>query len=307
VSYWINQRANDASYLNETLGSPTLIDPGYITAGWLDLDSSTAAVDPAAAFQTTNAVQVSVNRGDGVNGPVNFFFAPIFGIASGDTGATAIAAFDDRMAGFEVTPGGAGTLPFTVDETIHAADLVGGGDQFGYDTAAEEVTSGSDGVREINLYPHTVAPGNFGLLNVNNPSAGVPALREDIDDGIAPEDFEAEVGTAELTFYDDLGTPTAYTISGDPGMKTTLQTNVANRIGDVVAFFLHDQATGTGSNLDYRITRVRFGRVMGVKLTGPPSQQGLWIQPTTYVGSDVRIDPTAPSSGGLAGRLMIVR
>ncbi len=307
VSFWINDRASHESYLNETLGSPTLIDPGHITAGWLNLNSTTAEVNPAVAFQTTNAVQVSVNRGEGINGPVMFFFAPIFGIVSGDTGATATAAFDDRMIGFEVMPGGAGMMPFTVHETVFFADLAGGGDDFEFDPAADLVTSGSDGVREINLYPHDVGPGNFGLLNVNNPSAGVPAHREDIDEGISPEDFVAEVGTSELTFYDGLGNPTTYFLPGNPGMETSLRTNVADRIGDVVAFFLHDQATGTGDNLVYRITQVRFGRVMGVQLTGPDDQQGFWVQPVTYVGSDVRIDPTAPSSGGVAGRLVLVR
>ena len=63
----------------------------------------------------------------------------------------------------------------------------------------------------------------------------------------------------------------------------------------------------TGSNSIYTITNLRFGRLMDIRLTGGPTHQGLWIQPVSYVGADVRLSRNAPSSGGLLGRLVIAR
>ena len=74
-----------------------------------------------------------------------------------------------------------------------------------------------------------------------------------------------------------------------------------------MGFFLHDNVVLSGSNAIYTITEIRFGRVMDINLTGAPSTRGLYIQPVSYAGGGVRIDPDAPSSGGLVGRLVLAR
>ena len=303
--------AHRFSNLNETLGSQTIIEAGDVSFGWIDVTSSTSPINTAVAPDSHNAVRVMVRRakggGEGTNGPVQFFFAPIFGILQGESSAAAVAVFDDRVAGYDTAAGGAGSMPFTIHKDEYDGDLVAGGDDYGYDSEVGSVTSGSDGLREINLYPHDLAPGNFGLLNIGSPNQGLPALADQIENGISPDDIESEIGTPVLTFYDGDGLPITYSITGNAGMKTALKSSVEQRIGDVVSFFLHDAVSGTGANSVYQITTVLFGRVMGVKLTGAPAQRGIWLQPVTYSAGGVVLSANAPSSGGMVGRVVLAR
>lgn len=89
--------------------------------------------------------------------------------------------------------------------------------------------------------------------------------------------------------------------------KAALADAVEQIEGQVVAFFLHHNVILSGSNATYTITTMRFGCVMDIRLTGPPSNRGLYIQPVSYDGGGVRIDPNAPSSGGLVGRIVLAR
>ena len=304
-------RGSQFSTLNDTLGSPTLVDTGDIATGWIDVLSSSDPIDTGAAHSQCNAVRVTVRRaedgGEGSNGPVEFFFAPIFGKMTGEASASAVAIFDDRFAGYDSEDGGSDVMPFTIHENVLAAELAGGGDQFGYDPVLDTVTSGPDGVREINIYPHASVPGNFGLLNIGLPDQGVPGLADQIENGVPPEDIEAEIGTPVLAYYDEEGSPLTYDITGSPGLKASLESAIETRIVDTIAFLIHDQVTGSGANATYRITQMRFARVMGVKLKGAASSRGFWLQPVSYTGAGVRLGRSAGSSNGMVGRLVLAR
>ena len=307
----ISGRAAQYCASNNTLGAPTFADPGDIVTGWVNLTSpasSVATAGPASAF---NAVRVTARReDDGTNGPVDFVFAPIFGKQHTDVLASSTAAFDDRLVGYRPPSGSGPLIPFTIDETVFVTEMATGGDGYGYDEDTGTVEVGGDGVREINLYPHvTAASGNFGLLNIGTPNHGTPALRDHIEDGVPAEDLEIETGASELTFYDEDGNPTTYYITGDPGLRATLESSVEERVGDVVGYLLHDSVVPDlhGSNATYHITEIRFARVMAVELHGGPSNRGIWLQPVSYAGSSVIVGPNAPSSGGVAGRIVLVR
>lgn len=295
---------------NPSLGSnTTYIESGDIASGWLDLTSSTSPLQvapPPGAFP--NALQVVARRTTGgLNGPLDYFFSAIFGNSTGDVSATAVAVFDDRVIGFDPDSGPGYLLPFTMSKNIYQAGLAGGSDVYQYDSGTDSVSSGSDGVGEINLYPYNLVPGNFGLLNIGTQNQGASALGDQIEGGVTDADLQAEIGTDDLTFFDSGGNPVTYDITGNPGLTVSLRTNIDARVGDVVAFLLHTQVVDQGSNSVYTIEGIRFGRVMDIQLTGPPSGIGLWIQPTTYAGSGVIVGPEGLSSGGMAGRLVLAR
>ncbi len=300
-------RAADLAGRNDTLNDSTTLVTSDVVVGWIDVTSGTSPIDPTAQSSIHNAVRVTARRSPGANGPVEFFFAPIFGLWSSEVSAVGVAAFDDRFEGYALDENGAGALPMSVDETLFAAALESGDDIFAWDEASQTASSGSDGLPEVNIYPHDVAPGNFGLLNIGTPNQGTPALRDQIENGVDPADMEAEIGSSEVTFYDADGSAVTYAITGNPGMKSALESSIESRVDDVVAFFIHDGTTGTGSNTVYNITGIRFGRVMGVSLTGAPSSRGVWLQPVIYGGGGVAVGPDAPSTGGLVGRLVLVR
>ena len=84
-------------------------------------------------------------------------------------------------------------------------------------------------------------------------------------------------------------------------MKSALKATLEREVGQVIGFFLHNAVAGTGANSVYTITNLRFGRLMGVVLTGNPANRGVWVQPVVYAGNDLRIDENAPSTNGLLG------
>lgn len=294
--------------MNPTWGtSSTHVQFGDIRSGLLDLTNGTSQLDPSADVSNYNAVEVTVYRNSESNGPVQFLFAPILGLNAVAVSATATAAYDDRFTGIDLNQLGDGMLPITLHVNEYEAQLVGGDDSWEYDPASESVLGGSDGIREVKVYPYDNQPGNFGLLNIGTPNQGVPALRAQIENGVSPADMEAEVGTDVLVFYDDDGGPVTYDITGDPGMKSSLESSFDLRIGHVVSFFLHDQQTGNGSNAVYRITGMAYGRLMEAELNGNPNQRGVWIQPVSYAGNEVIVDNNTPSSSGTAGRIVLAR
>jgi hypothetical protein len=302
-------RADSLASMNPSFGTlTTIIESSDITRGWLDPADGTATLQTAVALDQYNAVQAVVRReAEGSNGPVTFLFAPIFGNLMGETAALATAIYDDRVGGFDVSSLPDGLLPFTIHEDMYEEYFADGDDEYGYDEDLELIYSGPDGIREINLYPHDMAPGNFGLLNIGTPNMGTPALRDHIENGVPPEDFEAEVGTTELLFFDDDADSLTYAITGTPGLTAELASSIETREEQIVGFFLHSFVGEQGSNVVYTITSLRFGRVMDVNLTGGPTQQGFWIQPASYSGSGVLLSENAPSSNGLLGRIVLAR
>ncbi len=298
------------SAMNLSFGATTMyIESGDIATGWLDVTSSTTPIQGSAPpTEFFNAVQVVARRSaGGQNGPLNFFFSSIFGQSTTDVSATAVAVFDDHVSGFNPESGTGYLIPFSIDRATFQAQFDAGSDGFEFDPDTGNVSPGSDGIGEVDIYPNNFGPGNFGLLNIGSPNQGNPALAEQIENGVTGDDMEAEIGTSAVTFFDSSGNPVTYDMTGGTGIKTALNTSVEARLGDVVAFLLHDHFVGDGQNGVYTITGIRFGRVMGVTLTGNPDDRGIWIQPTTYAGSGVMISASAPSSLGKAGRLVLAR
>ena len=301
--------ADSFALVNPSLGvSSTHIEPNDIGTGWIDVASGTTPLDIGVAPDSYNAIEVIARRtSEGSNGPISLLFARIFGRSYAETSASAVAVFDDRVGGFDPGAGPGYLLPFTIHEDVFEADLTGGPDNYGFDANEKTVTSSADGIREIKLYPHDSAPGNFGLLNIGIPNQGVPSLREHIENGVPPEDVESEIGTAVLTFYTEHGDPITYDITGSPGLDSALQPSVEMRVGDVVAFLLHNVVIENGSNSIYTITDIRFGRVMDIRLQGASFLRGLWVQPVSYAGPGIVLDPDAPSTNGLSGRIVLAR
>ena len=122
--------------------------------------------------------------------------------------ATATAAFDTRVFGYE--PSGDWLLPFTVDRDFYEDAVDTGNDNYSYDGDADEISGFADDIPEVRLYPHydergdeDTTSGNFGLLNVpGSSSQSVPDLRDQIADGVDPDDFAEDTGETELVFED---------------------------------------------------------------------------------------------------------
>lgn len=308
--------ANNFSNMNPTQNSATLVAGGDIVAGNIDLASGTSPIVPGPGSSGYNAVHVLVKceGADGGNAQVPLFFSGVFGRYFTNTSASAVAAFDDRFAGFTPDVPGARILPFTIHRDAFYQDFYNGPDDYAWNDTSGVTTGSSDGVLEVRLYPYPLSgsgysdgDGNFGALNIGVNGQGASYEADQIVNGVSSQDLITEIGTSNPQFTDDSGSPQAYDITGSPGLTASLKAAVEQIIGEEIAFFLHDGVVLSGSNAIYNIVGMRFGRVMDIRLTGPPHQRGLFIQPITYVGGGVTVSPDAPSSNGEVGRLVLVR
>ena len=321
LAYLTDERAQDFSLHNPTLHTPTVLDIADIAIGTYDYSFPDAALDTSGVARF-NAVRVIVRRTSGSsNGPVALFFAGVFGDREAGVIAEATAAFDDRFAGFRLEDGGTGgfpsILPITIDINRFETMMASGDDEFSYDQQPQPT---ADGVPEVALYPWKVktnpnnpgddyvevepeGSGNFGLLAIG--PGGASGAADSITNGLSAADIAAALGTSDLTYCDDAGNPTSYTVLGSTGIKASLTDELQLRAGDVVGFFLHDDVSGTGSNTEFHNVGFRFGRIMEVNLSG--SNKRLVMQPVAYTGSAVVVSENAPSSNGQIGRLVLVR
>ena len=309
VEYYVQQEASALTAYNGSYGSVTTeFASGDILMGWIDVSSPTSEIQLNVLPTTFNAVQVTARRtSDSANGPIEFLFARVLGHATSDLSVRAVAVLDDRFSGYDTGAPGPVMWPLSMDVGEYQRRLVSSGDVFSFDEGSGAVIANSDGVREVNLYPSGQTPGNFGLLNIGIGSQSAAELAEQMTNGVTPGQFETETGSSELTFFDDAGNPTTYQVSGDPGLKVNLEDEMLAHVGEVVSIFIHDNASGSGSNTVYNIVGMRWGRVMHVDLSGGPSNQGVWIQPVSFSGTGVRTELLAPSSGGAVGRPTLVR
>ncbi len=304
------RRAKYAASRNTSFASGSVIlETNDVALGWIDATSSISPLESTVDAKEYNAVHVLATRSkDSENGAVQLYFAPIFGKHFTSVSASAVAMYDDRFAAYDIAvPGIANVWPFTISTSDYDAWIAGSTDSFGYDHDSHQVFAKPDGTIEIRLYPDKLAPSNYGLLNIGTPNQSTTALIEQIKSGVSEGDIELEIGHSKLTFYDEDGDPTGYTITGNPGLKSSIESAIKTRIGDIVAFFVHDQVSKSGSNTKYHVVGLRFARVMNVMLQGSSNKRGLFMQPVSYSGPGIITVAGAPSSGGNAARVLLVR
>jgi len=321
----VRERASSISLMNPTLRDPTIAELPDILLGNFDRQNPSGPLD-TSGFRRFNAVKVTLRREPGrANGPVKFFFAPVLGLREGSVKASATAVAEDRVAGFRIREMKLhAVLPITIRAELYDYLLTNGPDQYSYDGGVYQggVSAFGDGTPEVNIYPNRVkvssktatsqnpielgGAGNFGTLNIGVDNVGSTALVDQIVNGITAQQLEAEIGSTELRYYDDAGQPMTHTITGNPGLSSTLAASLSERIGDLVGFFVHSDAVMSGSNASFTTVGLRFGRLMSVGLSGSLTEKSVVIQPVQFLDSSVIVSEKVPPSGGQVGRVVLV-
>jgi len=295
----------------------------------LDSDVQAGSVDDpnnlqsplAVGVQPYNAVRVMVRKDEYANGPVNLFFAKIFGKETTDCWAEATAYFDRHVAGYRPDESGGPLIPISVKEQKWQDEIINktGDDEYGIDPETGEVTFGPDGIPEISIYPEKQhggddegedgdpdGAGNFGLLNFDNPNNGVPILAEQIRNGLTEESIAAIFPHSVVRFSDDQGNPTTVTIDGNPGLKSSLQDDMESRLDDVIGFFVHREEDGTGANAEFTVVNVQFGRLLYVSAHGSFKHKAIVVQPEIYTGKEIITNGQVPTHA-TSGRFVLIR
>ncbi len=220
-----------------------------------------------------NAVRVTVTKSDEVNGQVRTFFARAMGINGLDADAVATAAIVRDIRGFKTPSDGSNLdiLPFALDQETWNDMLDGGGsDSYSYDPETNTVSYGSDGLREVNLYPQdTGSPGNRGTVDIGPSNNSTNDISRQILYGVSPDDMSAIGGSLECPVE----------LNGDTGISAGVKDELADIIGQTRIIPIFSAVSGNGNNASYTITEMVGVRILDVKLTGPKKKKHLTVQP----------------------------
>ena len=246
-----------------------------------------------------NTVQVVARRDNTINGPVNLFFARIFGIQSTSVTATASAAMMDGVTGFRVTEntGNADVLPMAlhVDAWNNVLAHIGSvTDDYTYDSDTGAISGGPDGIYELNLFPGSgdtqLPPGNFGTVDIGAPNNSTADLSRQIRYGITAADL-AYIG-GELALGED-GT---LLLNGDTGISAAIKDDLEYIKGLPRTIPLFNAVSGNGNNAMYTIVGFAGIRILDVKLTGPMKYKHVTVQPAFVIDDSAITSQGANSS-----------
>jgi Flp pilus assembly protein TadG len=270
-----NSICNHATTL-ETAGDLRDIRDGYLASLSPNAELSSNSDNPF------RAVSVRVQKTKELNGQVPFYFAPVFGEFGREMTVEAIAAFATQIKGFK-TPSNSSSsnlniLPLALDQATWNTLLAGSGtDDYRYNQDGT-VTSGADGVREVNLFPQeTGSPGNRGTVDIGGNNNSTADIARQIVHGISADDL-SDLGKPLI-----LGEDGTMTLNGDTGISAGVKDELASIIGQPRCIPIFSTVSGNGNNANYTIVKWVGIRIMYVKLTGSMNSKKVIVQPAALI------------------------
>ncbi len=262
--------------LNPVAGSSPALAEQDIQVGYLANPSDPLAQMSFADPSRFNAVRVFTRRTTDQNGQVPLFFARVIGTASSSLQAEATAAFLNNIAGFR-TPANRNLafLPFAMDKQSWDNLVAGvGTDDWTWNADSEEVTAGSDGILEVNLFPQgTGSPGNRGTVDVGKNNNSTADLARQIVEGVSEEDLAYHGGSLELDENGELF------LNGDTGISAGMKDELESIKGQPLIIPLFTEVSGNGNNAWYTVVEFVGACIVEVKLTGNMNSKRVMIQP----------------------------
>lgn len=244
-----------------------------------------------------NMVGITVRRDQGTSsagdGQIPLFFANAIGVSHAGVAVNAVSAFVPG-SGFRITAGSSASvmvLPIAIDEQSWNSLLTeSGSDDYTWNPGLQAVYAGSDGVKELNIYPDgssSLPPGNRGTVDIGSCNNSTSDLSRQITDGLNASDLAYHGG--ELRWDDG-----SLVLEGDPGLSAGISSALQSQIGKVKAAPVFSMVSGPGNNARYHITKFVGVRLLDVKLTGGPTVRKLIVQPAPFVSSNVIRGQAAP-------------
>lgn len=281
LSYEARVKANQFAALNPVTNDTAALGVEDVQIGFMANPSDPGQDISFASVQMPNAVRVKVQKTSLQNGEVPLFFARVMGFDSAAAEAEATAALINNFGGFRSPSDGSNLdlLPFALDVDTWNALLAGGGsDNYQYNSDTKTVTGGSDGVREVNLYPQgTGSPGNRGTVDIGGANNSTADIARQIVSGVSKDDMDQIGGSLEFDCNGELE------LNGDTGISAGVKDELASIIGEPRIIPIFSQVEGPGNNAQYTIVKFVGVRVCYVKLTGSMSSKKVIIQPCNVI------------------------
>jgi hypothetical protein len=291
VATYAKQAAQDVAAANHAGGrSSVYLDQGRdVRLGQYQWDEGSGSWTKNWGAQPYTLAEVTLHRDQvgSSNGddPLALFFAPVIGHKDANLSIKSTCALRPGT-GVRIQPGSGRTadvLPFTLDVNTWDALMAGTGtDSFRYNSDSS-VSSGSDGIKEVNLYPNgnqTLPPGNRGTVDFGHSGNSTADIARQILYGLNESDLSHFGGQLDTS-----GGPMI--INGDTGISAGVKDELEAIKGQPRLIPLFSSVSGNGNNANYTIVRFVGVRIMSVQLTGKPTSKHVIIQPAPFVADTV--------------------
>lgn len=265
--------------------SSTYLNPARdIRYGQLSWNSASNSWTKTYGTAPYNLVEVTLRRDQGAGGAdgrLPLLFGKSLGVNDAALVQTAAAGLMPG-AGIQIPPGSSATvdvLPIALDEPSWVQLMnqhCGGDDNYRFDSATGAVTTGTDGIREIDLYPYgngALPSGNRGTVDLGNSNNSTNDLKRQILYGLNASDlsyFGGKISTENGPIQ----------VNGDTGISAGIKAELEAIKGKPRLIPLFTSVSGPGNNAMYTVTRFVPIRIMHVKLTGNPKY--VIVQPAPY-------------------------
>ena len=309
---------NFASYNTAGGVSSLTLKDADIEFGFTDASNNYTPAPTYAGYP--NTIKVTMRLDSSANGSLKLFFAPIFGLTSSNVQATAAATiYTANIVNFQ--PGnGAGILPMTLDINAWNTYIQTGVSSDGTTHAA------ANGAPQMQVYPSpNLAPGNFGMLSLNNASNASSDISNWITNGMSSSDLDALHNAGLLPIQSP--NPGLWDWKGAPGFKSSDLNSLPVNQTFLMAVFepvvgtpgsTYEAAPGTvyqatdkysgtadvggggvGQNAYYNL--VKF---VSVQITTLDKSQDAYAQPAAMVVPSAQYDPSTVAPAGTTSTLI---
>src|SRR5439155_14887323 len=130
--------------------------------------------------------------------------------------AEATAARVSGFSGFTAPSDGSNLdiLPFALDKTTWDNLTTNGTDSYRYNTDSKTVSAGTDGIKEVNLFPQgTGSPGNRGTVDIGSSNNSTADIARQITSGVSRADLSHIGGSLRFDTHGELH------LNGDTGIS----------------------------------------------------------------------------------------
>ncbi len=265
--------AEDYAGRNTVGGAVPELGYGDVEIGYLQADGKSIDSFPTAYIAAHTHVRRTLNQ----NGSIPLFFAKVLGRPSCEITAQATAAFVNNFSGFGPPSSGSNLdiLPLALDLETCTAMLDGlTTDDWTWNEETQEITSGPDGILEINLFPQgTGPPGNRGTVDIGSNNNSTSDIAQQILHGVSAADLAYHGGTLEFDENGELA------LNGDTGISAGVKDELEEMKGQPRIIPIFSQVSGNGDNATYTIVQLAGIRIVDVKLTGSMSTKRVIVQP----------------------------
>lgn len=237
------------------------------------------------------------------NQPLPLFFATVLGSGSAQLEVSATAALLPAV-GYRLSSSSSTTspiLPIAFDLPSWSALLAGtGSDNYSYNSVTGAVTSGPDGVKEIDLYPYgnqALTPGNRGTVNLGPPNNSTAILNRQIEFGLNASDLAYFNGFVRTDQGDLL-------LKGNPGLSAGIKSSLTAIIGQPRVLPIFTAVSGQGNNTTYTVTQFVGIRILNVNLTG--GSKSVVAQPAMVIDKSLFSGTSTTTNQNIYAPLQIV-